>query len=132
MGERAVSGVALLESLPAEERERVEDALEEITVSAGESLARTGDFAWAMYTIVDGSVDVVADDGSLIATLGPGDIFGEVALLIAGRRVANVVARTPLRLKALFTRDFQRIRADVPVFEAELRQLIDARLASLG
>jgi CRP/FNR family transcriptional regulator, cyclic AMP receptor protein len=104
-------------------------SMEEVTAAAGESLGQTGDFGWAMYVIVEGSVDVLELDGSLIATLGPGDVFGEIALLCAGRRMATVRARTPLRLQALFTRDFQQIRGDVPVFERELRGLIDARLA---
>ncbi len=104
--------------------------MEEVTVAEGGSLAQIGDFGWAMYVIVEGSVDVLEVDGASIATLGPGDVFGEVALLRAGRRMATVVARTPLRLQALFTRDFQQIRGDVPVFEVELRRLIEARLAA--
>jgi CRP-like cAMP-binding protein len=130
MHARAVSGADLFDSLPVAERELLEARMEEVTVAAGDSLAQTGDFGWAMYTIVEGSVDVLSPKGALIATLGPGDVFGEVALLRAGRRMATVVARTPLRLNALFTQEFLRIRDDLPVFEAELRRLIDARLAA--
>src|SRR5262245_33054772 len=104
--------------------------MQEVSVDAGEALARVGDFGWAMYTIVEGEVEVRSADGTAVATLGSGDVFGEVALLRAGRRMADVVARTPTRLNALFTRDFVQIREQVPVFEAELRALIDARLAA--
>ena len=124
---RTVSGAAILESLPPRERELLEGAMVDVTVEAGESLGRTGDFGWAMYLILEGSVDIVSD-GELVATLGPGDLFGEVALLRAGRRMADVVARTQLELRALFTRDFIRLRDELTVFEAELRRLIDARL----
>ena len=126
---RPVTGAHLFDALPQAERDLLATRMEEVTLPEGESLAQPGDFGWAMYTIVEGSVDVLAADGSPIATLGPGDIFGEVALLRSGRRMATVVARTPLRVKALFTRDFMQIRTEVPVFEQELRNLIDARLA---
>jgi CRP-like cAMP-binding protein len=121
-------GANLFESLPQSERDLLASRMEEVTLPAGESLARPGDFGWAMYTIVEGSVDVSAADGTPIATLGPGDVFGEVALLRAGRRMATVVTRTPLRARALFTREFLQLRDAVPVFERELRALIDARL----
>jgi CRP-like cAMP-binding protein len=91
----------------------------DVTVEAGESLGRTGDFGWAMYLILEGSVDIVSD-GELVATLGPGDLFGEVALLRAGRRMADVVARTQLELRALFTRDFIRLRDELTVIDARL------------
>jgi CRP-like cAMP-binding protein len=126
---RPVSGVHLLDALPQAERDLLASRMQEVTLPEGESLARPGDFGWAMYTIVEGSVDVLAGDGSQIATLGSGDIFGEIALLRAGRRTATVVARTPLRVRALFIRDFLQIRPEVPQFEQELRNLIDARLA---
>jgi CRP-like cAMP-binding protein len=128
--EQAISGVSLMASLPATERELLESTMEDVTVEAGDTLGRAGDFGWAMYTIVDGTVEVRSTDGTVIATLGPGDVFGEVALLRSGRRMADVVAGSRLRLKALFTRDFIRMRDDLPVFEAEVRRLIDARLGA--
>jgi CRP-like cAMP-binding protein len=125
---QAISGVSLLASLPAPERELLESTMEDVAVEAGESLGRAGDFGWAMYTIVEGSVEIRSTDGALVATLGPGDVFGEVALVRSGRRTADVVASSRLRLKALFTRDFIRLRDELPVFEAEVRRLIEARL----
>ena len=62
--------------------------------------------------------------------LGPGDTFGEIALLVTGRRTASVVARTEMRLLSLFDQDFQRIRPRVPELERALRRLGGERLRS--
>ena len=43
-------------------------------------------------------------DESPIATLGPGDFFGEIALLETERRTASVIAETPMRLIVMFQR----------------------------
>jgi CRP-like cAMP-binding protein len=56
--------------------------------------------------------------------LGPGDAFGEIALLLtAGQRSATVVARTPMKLLALSGPDFERIQGRIPEFERSLRTL---------
>ncbi len=61
--------------------------------------------------------------GEASQALGPGDTFGEIALLLTGQRTASVVARTPMRLLSLSGQDFEGIRARVPELESSLRQL---------
>jgi CRP-like cAMP-binding protein len=56
-------------------------------------------------------------------TLGSGDMFGEIGLLLTGQRTATVVARTPMRLMSLSGPDFDRIRGRVPEVERTLRRL---------
>jgi CRP-like cAMP-binding protein len=69
------------------------------------------------------------DRGLLLAgwpglALGPGDTFGEIGLLLtAGKRVATVVAQTPMKLLALSEPDFERIQGQIPEFERSLRSL---------
>jgi CRP-like cAMP-binding protein len=57
------------------------------------------------------------------STLGPGDAFGEIGLLLTGQRTATVAARTPMRLLSLSGQDFERIRERVPELERSLRRL---------
>jgi CRP-like cAMP-binding protein len=72
----------------------------ESSVPAGERLVAEGDFAYDFIAIEEGEADVIRG-GETVATLGPGDYFGEIAVLDKSLRTASVVARTPMRLISL-------------------------------
>jgi CRP-like cAMP-binding protein len=80
-----------------------------------------------MFAIESGTVEVSAN-GRPLATLGPGDVFGEVAVLAAGIRMATVVATSPVRLIALLKRDVWAIERRSPETAERLRALIRQRL----
>jgi CRP-like cAMP-binding protein len=71
----------------------------------------------------------VLRDGTTIATLGRGDVFGEIALLSSGRRTASVVATSPMRLITLFKRDLWALEEQSPELAEALRATIRKRLA---
>jgi len=60
--------------------------------------------------IESGKVDVIRDE-ELVATRGPGDFFGEIALLMHVPRTATVVARTPTRVFRLDAEGFEQVVA---------------------
>ena len=60
-------------------------------------------------------------DGRRLATLEPGDFFGEVGLLITGRRTASVVSLTPMRMVAMFDQCFRRLERELPDFAESVR-----------
>ena len=68
-------------------------------------------------------------DGEVLRALGPGDIFGEVAVLASGRRTADVVSTTPMSLIAIFKRDVWALERRSPEAAERLRGLVAARLA---
>src|ERR1700730_16702028 len=94
---------------------------DEVDVPVGEPLIREGDFGYQFFAIVEGRAEV-RRDGQLVGELGPGDVFGEVALLITGRRVASVTALTPMRLVVLFEHQVLRLERRVPVLGKLLRE----------
>jgi CRP-like cAMP-binding protein len=109
--------------LPRAELEQVAAVLSEFEVEAGSKVVTQDDYGTAIYFIEQGVAEVLVDDGELTETLGPGDTFGEIGLLLTGERSATVVARTTMQLFSLSGQDFQRIRADVPELESSLRRL---------
>jgi CRP-like cAMP-binding protein len=71
-----------------------------VDVPAGHVVFHQGDVGDHYFVIESGEADVIGD-GQVVATLGPGLGFGEIALLRRIRRTATVRATSELRLKAL-------------------------------
>lgn len=92
--------VPMFRTLPLPAVERLARGLEPVSVTEGHPVFSEGDIGDRYYLIEAGEADVVGD-GLVVATLGPGEGFGEIALLRRTRRTAGVVARTDLRLQAL-------------------------------
>lgn len=97
--------VPMLRPLPLPSIEQLARGLEPIAVPAGHVVFSQGDVGDRYYVIESGEVDVVGD-GRHVATLGPGEGFGEIALLRRTPRTATVVARTDVRLRALLSDRF--------------------------
>ena len=74
-------------------------------VPAGAVVFRQGDVGDRWFVIESGEVEVIGD-GRVVATLGAGEGFGEIALLRRSRRTATVVARGDVRLRALHSDRF--------------------------
>jgi CRP-like cAMP-binding protein len=90
----------MLNPLPLPSIEQLARGLESIDVPAGHVVFKQGDVGDHYFVIESGEVDVIGD-GQVVATLGPGVGFGEIALLRRIRRTATVRATSDLRLKAL-------------------------------
>ncbi len=91
--------------LPGSTLEQLAHALADVPAPAGEEIVRQGEAGDRFYLIEDGTLDVYVD-GKLTQSLGPGDSFGEIALLRDVPRTATVKARTDVVLYALDRRQF--------------------------
>ena len=119
--------IPLFAGLTLDQRSTVAEACAELTVDAGTTLVREGDFGHGAFAIVSGTADVVHDD-VVLRSLGPGDMFGEIAVLSGGRRTASVVATTDMTLISVLNRDLWRIERDCPEIADALRVTIAERL----
>ena len=97
--------VPMLRTLPLPSIEQLARGLEVVAVPAGQVVFGQGDVGDRYYVIESGEVEVVGD-GLVVTTLGPGEGFGEIALLRDSPRTATVVARTEVRLRALLSSRF--------------------------
>jgi monovalent cation:H+ antiporter, CPA1 family len=114
----------VLADLPAAEIDELAAAVTEVNTEPGAKVVTADDFGSAVYFIEQGEAEVLSEGGGERSpALGPGDTFGEIALLLTGERTATVAARTPMRLLSLGGHDFERIRARVPELERMLRRL---------
>jgi CRP-like cAMP-binding protein len=93
----------------------------ESSVPAGQRLVKEGDYATEFMAIEEGEADVLRGDEK-IATLGPGDFFGEIAVLDKTLRSASVVARTPMRLVTLSHWDLKRVGPAMEDIRATLQE----------
>jgi CRP-like cAMP-binding protein len=126
-----LKAVPLFASLRDDELRLVAQQADEVDVREGKQLITEGKFAHEFFAIKNGSADVVVD-GNVIRTLGPGDFFGELALLIADRRTASVVATSPMDLVVLTAAQFHAIERQMPPVAAQIRTAIEERSQPVG
>ena len=124
-----LAAIPLFGGLEGTDLEAVAAAASEVEAAEGQSLVSEGDFGHALYAIESGTAEVSAN-GATVRSLGPGDVFGEIAVLASGRRTASVVATSPMRLIALFKPAVWALEQKAPDAAARLRALIAARRAS--
>ena len=92
----------------------------------GKVIIREGGAANAFYAIEDGTVKVERE-GEHIADLGPGDVFGEQALLEKSQRSATVTATSPVRLIKIDHWEIPRIKQSMPEVLTELQRKVEER-----
>lgn len=120
--------VPFLRLLPRHGLERLSRHAVLLTVPAGAEVIRQGDPGDSFYVIVAGEASVTAA-GVQVATPGPGDYFGEIALLRNVSRTATVSAVTELELVALERLDFLAAVTGSTASAEHLDDEINRRLA---
>jgi CRP-like cAMP-binding protein len=126
----AMAGMALFADLASPQLQGVAHRFEERFFPEGERILRQGISGSAFYVILDGEAQVVVD-GTPRATLGRGEFFGEVSILLGEPPVADVVALRPLRCLVLAGPDVQAFLLDHPavmfrMLQAQARRLRNA------
>ena len=107
---------------------RIASRAAEFEAEAGRVLALPGDPGAGMFVLCEGTVEVELRSGRL--RLGPGDFFGELALLVDdGARVARVRATTPVRCLSIPRDDFLALVETEPSFALHMLRELARRLA---
>ena len=123
-----LAAVPLFETLTIDELKAVASVTDASDLPAGTTLIAEDEPGHALLVLLDGTASVTAS-GSHLATLGPGDFFGEIALLGDGRRTATVTAESPVRVLTMGGSDFRVFERDMPEAAERLRESAAERMA---
>jgi CRP/FNR family cyclic AMP-dependent transcriptional regulator len=126
MNQARLKAVPFFSKLKKKELELIGRQADEIDVPAGKVLAKQGDLGDEFFVIESGTAEV-ARDGERINELGPGDFFGEMALLEADRRNATVTATTPMALIVMTRSSFRGIDKAMPHVHKAVQEAIEQR-----
>jgi len=123
-----IKKVPLFSNCSKQELGEIAQLADEIDLNEGKVLIREGERGREFFVLLEGNADVTRDGGSL-NTLGPGDFFGEIALVSHSPRTATVTTTTPVRALVITDRSFQRLLEDAPSMQLKVLQALAERLA---
>ena len=119
--------VPLFTGISGTELQRIADSAKERRFPAGTAIVSAGEPGHGFYLIIDGQAEVRRGDRT-IATLGPGEYFGELALIRETPRTATVVAKDPTTCLALSRWDFKGIVVANPSIAIRLLETVAQRI----
>jgi len=102
----------------------------DIKIDAGQVIIREHQGAYEFFVVIEGQAEV-SRDGKRVAIIGPGDFFGELALLDRGLRNATVTALTPMEIIVLPQWDFEQALDEAPRMTRKLLTGMARRLRAL-
>ncbi|MEZ5382943.1 MAG: cyclic nucleotide-binding domain-containing protein [Microthrixaceae bacterium] len=123
--------IPLFAECTPEQLDHIDHLSDGVDVHAGAVLAKEGTVGKEFAVIVSGSA-IISREGKELATLGPGDYFGEIALIDGVLRTATVTAAEDSTLEVLDRRAFRTLLDDFPAMSRTLLQGVTRRLAELA
>ena len=109
------------------ELERVAELADEVEALPGAVIIDQGRVGQECFVVLEGQATVhVGDD--LVASIGPGTMIGEMALVDHRPRSASVIAESPMRLVAFDNDDFKRLLTEMPKVHERVITMLGARL----
>ena len=125
-----LASVPLFAGCSARELAKIAKAGDEVRIAAGQVLTQQGDAGREAFVIVEGTA-TVKRGGRKVATLGPGDSVGELALLDHGPRTATVVADEDMVVFVLGAREFAAVLTEVPTLARKVMAVLAERIRVL-
>src|SRR3954469_20609810 len=114
------------------ELEQIAQIADEIDLAEGKELTRIGTSGREFFVLLEGEADV-SQDGEIINKLGPGDFFGEIALVEDTPRTATVTATTPVQVLVITDRAFRQLLDKQPEIQRKVLVALAQRVKpSLG
>lgn len=121
-----LAAVPLFSECSKEELRRIVGLGTSVEVPAGTTLTRQGAVGREFFLVTSGTAKCYIDD-RLVARFGPGDFFGEMALLDRAPRTATIVADDQMEVLVLDAREFDSLIDDAPSIARKLLKALAAR-----
>jgi CRP-like cAMP-binding protein len=123
----ALRRVPLFSACSKRQLEAVAGIADEIDLPEGKVLIREGERGREFFVLIEGQAEVTQGPEA-IRMLGPGDFFGEIALISRTPRTATVVARSPVRALVITDRAFRTLLERMPDLQPKVMQALAERL----
>ena len=122
-----LSAARLFDGVDPDGMDRIAAVAVEVDFPADHVIARQGEIGTGFFIVVSGGARVVRD-GATVATIGPGDFFGELSVLDGKPRTAQVISVGPTSCLALTTWDFEAVLLAEPKVALAILRGLAARL----
>ena len=130
MDAKHLDGITLFEHLSKDQLAEVARQADEIDVEAGKRLVSAGRFGYEFFVIENGTAEVMRGDEH-IADLGPGDFFGEMALLGDTVRNADVISSSAMTAMVMTDTAFRSLARRMPDVAEQIREACRRRTEQL-
>ena len=124
----AISRVPLFARCSRRDLAAIASIADEIDLPAGKELTREGERGREFFVLLDGTADV-RRRGRKLNTLGPGDFFGEIAVVARAPRTATVTTTSPVRALVVTDRSFRSLMERTPEIQLKVLEALAERLA---
>ncbi|HEY8773146.1 MAG TPA: cyclic nucleotide-binding domain-containing protein [Gaiellaceae bacterium] len=125
----AMKHVPLFSLLSKGELRRIAQLADEVDLRAGKVLTTEGTRGREFFVLLEGSADVRSNT-RLLPALGPGDFFGEIALVTDVPRTATVTTTTSVRALVITDRAFRELLRTSPEIQGKVLEAVAQRLAA--
>ena len=123
-----IRGVPLFASASKQGLAEIASIADEIDLPEGKTLITEGDTGREFFVLIDGSAEV-ARGGKKVASIGPGDFFGEIALITKTPRNATITTTSPVRALVITDRAFRQLLDRAPQIQIGVLTALAERVA---
>jgi CRP/FNR family transcriptional regulator, cyclic AMP receptor protein len=122
-----IKGVPLFAECSRKDLSEIAGIADEIDLREGKELTKEGRPGREFFVLIEGEADV-KKGSRRINTLGPGDFFGEIALVTQRPRTATVITTAPVRALVITDRSFRSLLEHQPAIQGKVMSALAARL----